>query len=156
MDYVYSQHSTSHKHHCSLFVAQVIDCGAPPQTSNGQVSALTTTFQSTASYTCNAGYEFASQEQQITRMCQANGVWSDSTPQCQRTWGDACMLFKVLEALVWHESLPFTIYMQLSTVGYHRASTTASSLLQRQLFSQRLRTHAVKVMNFHRELKKWV
>ena len=62
----------------------VVDCGPPPMTANGQVSAPTTTFQSMATYTCNMGYEFPSGNQQITRMCQADSTWSDSTPLCQR------------------------------------------------------------------------
>ena len=61
-----------------------IDCGQPPGVTNGQVSASETTFQSTATYTCNLGYEFGSGVQEITRVCQANMEWSDSIPECQR------------------------------------------------------------------------
>ena len=53
-------------------------------TANGQILAPTTTFQSIAIYTCDMGYEFPSDAQQITRMCQADSTWSDSTPLCQR------------------------------------------------------------------------
>ena len=67
-----------------MFTSTAIDCGQPPSVINGQVSAPVTTFQSTATYTCNVGYEFSSGDQQIIRMCQANMEWSDSTPECQR------------------------------------------------------------------------
>ena len=52
-------------------------------TANGQILASTTTFQSIAIYTCDMGYEFPSDAQQIIRMCQADSTWSDSTPLCQ-------------------------------------------------------------------------
>lgn len=37
-----------------------------------------------ATYTCIAGYEFPSGDEEISRTCQSDGTWSDLLPQCQR------------------------------------------------------------------------
>jgi CUB/sushi domain-containing protein len=58
----------------------LVDCGAPPATSNGSVTATTTTFGSTATYNCTtAGYALSGP---ATRTCQADKTWSGTTPGC--------------------------------------------------------------------------
>ena len=47
---------------------------------DGQVSFTTTTFNSTATYNCNTGYNL---QGVATRTCLANGLWSASEPTCQ-------------------------------------------------------------------------
>ena len=61
-----------------------MDCGAPPNAANGQVNALSTTFNSEATYQCDLGFRFSSGESETTRMCQSDGMWSGSTPSCNR------------------------------------------------------------------------
>ena len=58
----------------------VVDCGALTDPNNGQVSATTTTYTSTANYTCNTGYNLVGVDQ---RICTAAGTWSDGEPTCQ-------------------------------------------------------------------------
>ena len=60
----------------------VVDCGNGTlnNPTDGQVSFTTTTFSSTATYSCNTGYNL---QGVATRTCQADGIWSDSEPTCQ-------------------------------------------------------------------------
>ena len=66
----------------SLFYlyAVVVDCGSLASPANGQVSLTTTTFGSTATYECDAGYVLVGGEE--TRTCQENGQWSGTAPSC--------------------------------------------------------------------------
>jgi hypothetical protein len=57
----------------------VVDCGRPANPANGIVSALTTTYQSKATYQCGSMYQLVGTE---TRTCQADGTWSDSAATC--------------------------------------------------------------------------
>ena len=63
-----------------LFQSTVVDCGTLNATTNGDVSINETTFQQTAVYTCNMGYNLTGNS---IRMCQATGAWSGSEPTCQ-------------------------------------------------------------------------
>ena len=58
----------------------VVDCGPLTNPDNGQVSAATTTYTSTADYTCITGYNLVGVNQ---RTCTAAGLWSDGEPTCQ-------------------------------------------------------------------------
>ena len=58
----------------------VVDCGSLASPANGQVSLTTTTFGSTATYECDAGYVLVGGEE--TRTCQENGQWSGTAPTC--------------------------------------------------------------------------
>ena len=62
-----------------LYIA--VDCGSLSDPGNGIVDASNTTFMNTATYTCNTGYNLASD---TTRTCQANGTWSGTVPTCDR------------------------------------------------------------------------
>ena len=66
----------------SLFYlyAVVVDCGSLASPANGQVSLTTTTFGSTATYECDAGYVLVGGE---TRTCQESGSWSGQDPECR-------------------------------------------------------------------------
>ena len=67
-----------------FFLLTVVDCGTLTNPANGQVSHTAgTTFGETATYSCDPGYNLVGGN---TRMCQATGNWSGSTPACQ------CML----------------------------------------------------------------
>ena len=44
------------------------------------VETVATTFGSVANYSCDNGYELVGPS---TRMCQANGSWSDTAPSCK-------------------------------------------------------------------------
>lgn len=56
-----------------------VDCGSLPAPTNGSVAAPTTTYQSTATYTCSQGYAPSSS---AVRTCQADGSWSGTAPAC--------------------------------------------------------------------------
>jgi CUB/sushi domain-containing protein len=58
----------------------LVDCGALPGPANGSVSAPTTTYGSTATYSCSSGFTLAGS---ATRVCQASGAWSNPAPTCQ-------------------------------------------------------------------------
>ena len=64
-----------------ILPSTVVDCNALTNPTNGQVDdSAGTTFEQTATYSCNAGYNLVGDS---TRTCQANGVWSGSAPTCQ-------------------------------------------------------------------------
>ena len=56
-----------------------VDCGALSPPANGAVSAPTTTYGSTVTYSCTSGHSLSGN---ATRTCQANGTWSGSMPAC--------------------------------------------------------------------------
>ena len=57
-----------------------VDCG-PLTIANGKVMYPNTLHPSTASFSCNSGYELSSYS---SRFCQADRQWSRSTPTCNR------------------------------------------------------------------------
>ena len=57
----------------------LVDCQAPPTTRNSSVSAPTTTYGSTATYSCWVGSNLSDT---TTRTCQADGTWSGTVPTC--------------------------------------------------------------------------
>jgi sugar lactone lactonase YvrE len=57
----------------------LVDCGALPAPTNGTVSVPTTTYQSTATYSCLNGYDLSGG---ATRTCGLDGKWSGSAPGC--------------------------------------------------------------------------
>ena len=64
-----------------LFLSAV-NCGAPdPADPNGSLHFTTTTFQSRAVYSCNAGYILSGH---AVSVCKANGEWSREAPTCER------------------------------------------------------------------------
>ena len=58
----------------------VTDCGDPPSISHGEVTFSSTTFGSTAIYSCNVGYEL---DEESTLTCEAGGQWSGTVPECR-------------------------------------------------------------------------
>jgi len=72
----------SHTVSCFLINYIAVDCGTPSSSSNGQRHYTSTTFGSTVTYTCNTGYLMTAGSS--SRMCQSNGVWSGSHPNCTR------------------------------------------------------------------------
>ena len=63
-----------------------IDCGDPDEPDdNGDVSFDSTTFGSTATYSCDDGFLLDdSQGGSEVVTCLASGVWSDTAPACIR------------------------------------------------------------------------
>ena len=59
----------------------VIDCGNAPDILNGEVTFNGTTVGSTATYSCNTGFEIVGKS---SRSCQTSGTWSGTTPTCGR------------------------------------------------------------------------
>ncbi|XP_064386348.1 sushi, von Willebrand factor type A, EGF and pentraxin domain-containing protein 1-like [Halichondria panicea] len=63
-------------------ICEIVNCGSLDAPSNGAVDTSSgTTFNMTATYTCNPGYTLTGAEG--TRTCQANGIWSSSQPACE-------------------------------------------------------------------------
>ena len=59
-----------------------VDCGEPDAADeNGDVSFTATIFESTATYTCDSGYDLDGAES-VT--CLASGEWSNTAPACNR------------------------------------------------------------------------
>ena len=56
-----------------------IDCLALESPANGIVTLTTTTFMSTATYSCNEGYSLDGND---LRTCLSDTVWSGSDPTC--------------------------------------------------------------------------
>ena len=56
-----------------------VDCGPLANPTNGQVNLTGTIFRSTASYSCNEGFQLNGQ---ITRECRSDGQWSGQAPTC--------------------------------------------------------------------------
>ena len=58
-----------------------MNCGGLTDPVNGVVSFTMTTFRSEANYSCNLGYLL---EGVGSRTCQADRMWSDTMPVCER------------------------------------------------------------------------
>jgi hypothetical protein len=57
-----------------------VDCGSLTDPVNGAVTVTNTTFNSTATYSCNGGYNLVGDT--TTRTCLASASWSGSKPSC--------------------------------------------------------------------------
>ena len=87
----------------------VVDCGvlAPPP--NGQVNTSSgTTYNQVATYSCDTGYNLVGSS---TRTCQADTMWSSSTPVCE------CEFYNIL-------------YLKMILHSPHSYSTLYSSCCQ--------------------------
>ena len=65
---------------CFFWVDYLVDCGRLRKPSHGIVSVDGTTHNSTALYTCLAGYDI---QGNYNRTCLGNGSWSDVPPTCR-------------------------------------------------------------------------
>ncbi len=63
----------------SPFLSLAVDCDSLTNPTNGMVNTSTTTFMSTANYTCDPGYML---DGDMTRTCGATGVWSGTDLTC--------------------------------------------------------------------------
>ena len=57
----------------------VVDCGGLSNPESGVITMSGTIFNSTATYSCNDGYNLVGD---TTRTCLASGSWSDTAPTC--------------------------------------------------------------------------
>ena len=64
-----------------LFLSIGLICGSLPNPKNGQVTFGSTRVGSSATYRCDKGFVLVGKS---SRVCQANGEWSSTEPQCQR------------------------------------------------------------------------
>ena len=62
-----------------IFPNAVVDCSSLTAPENGLVNVPTTIFNSTATYSCNDGYNLVGD---TTRTCLASGNWSGDDPNC--------------------------------------------------------------------------
>ena len=58
----------------------MVDCGDAPGISNGEVTFSSTSFGSTATYSCDAGYELVGE---ATTTCESSGQWIGTVPVCR-------------------------------------------------------------------------
>lgn len=68
-------------------MCKYIDCGPLSDIENGSITLQdngTTTFKSTAKYTCNQNYSLSNGD--AKRTCTEDGKWSGRTPQCLFDW----------------------------------------------------------------------
>ena len=56
-----------------------VDCGNVTDPDKGNVTYVATTYNETANYLCDTGYNIFGIS---TRTCQANGNWTDDAPSC--------------------------------------------------------------------------
>ena len=67
----------------STATTPVDNCPDLTAPTNGVVSFSATTPGSSATYTCNTGYQLVGTS---SRTCQSDGTWSDSDPTCTRMY----------------------------------------------------------------------
>ena len=79
-----------------LFFA-VVNCGGLTDPENGAVTLSGTTFNSTATYSCNEGHNLVGD---TTRTCLASGSWSDTTPTCTGGVSYPSIVEKSLEYII--------------------------------------------------------
>ena len=65
---------------CKYCIEFIVDCRAPPQPANGQVSYNETVYGAIANYSCNTLYDIVGDP---SRECLANGTWSGIEPRCE-------------------------------------------------------------------------
>uniref|UniRef100_A0A8R1DVB2 Sushi domain-containing protein n=1 Tax=Caenorhabditis japonica TaxID=281687 RepID=A0A8R1DVB2_CAEJA len=58
---------------------ELVDCGRPPLIANGGVDVESTTYESTANYTCHRGFRLIGPE---SLTCGGRGEWQPATPFC--------------------------------------------------------------------------
>ena len=64
---------------CAIFDLCLVDCGSLEDPDDGQVNFVDTFGGSVANYTCDELYVLCGVE---SRVCQSNGSWSGSPPDC--------------------------------------------------------------------------
>lgn len=65
-----------------IHISSVVDCGSLNAPPNGDVEFNTTTFESTATYSCDPPFTLSG----VTfRTCLETGSWSGKPPTCQGT-----------------------------------------------------------------------
>jgi CUB/sushi domain-containing protein len=101
----------------------IVDCGALTAPTSGTVAAPTTTYGSTAMYSCNTGYGPSGS---VSRSCQADGTWSGTAATC--TIKNCGVLSGPTNGTV---SAPTTTYGAMATygcnVGYSVVGTATRS-----------------------------
>lgn len=70
-----------HNFLCNVCSSPVVDCGLLSSPINGDVAFSSTTFGSTATYSCSPGFILQGFSR---RVCTSDGTWSDSEPTCVR------------------------------------------------------------------------
>jgi hypothetical protein len=68
-----------------------VDCGALTPPLNGKVNVTATTYNSSATYSCDSGYNLSDT---TPRTCQATKQWSGNVPTCTlaASYGDVCSI----------------------------------------------------------------
>ena len=79
-------------------LSPAVDCGTLTNPDNGRVDTPQgTTFNQVATYTCNSGYELVGN---MTRTCQADGMWSESEPFCGKFIAMKCTNVQCIEHVI--------------------------------------------------------
>lgn len=72
--------------HTRLSTHKVVDCGAPNNPENGDVTFTLTVYNAIAVYSCDEGYNLVPSE--TFRTCQADGNWTEDDRACQRKYNN--------------------------------------------------------------------
>ena len=64
---------------CMCHINTVVECGPPPNITNGQVDYAGITYWSTANYSCDIGYRLAGSE---VKICQDSKMWTPNDTAC--------------------------------------------------------------------------
>ena len=102
--------------HTRLPTHKVVDCGAPNNPENGDVTFTLTVYNAIAVYSCDEGYNLVPSE--TFRTCQADGNWTEDDRVCQRKYNMYCTSIVQVENLLSHSlllssSLPPSLYLPL-------------------------------------------
>ena len=73
-------HNCVHIYYIIYLLCAGTSCEVLSNPSDGTVSVPSRTVGSTATYSCNTGFNLVGGK---TRVCRAGGVWSGKTPDCQ-------------------------------------------------------------------------
>ena len=66
-----------------IFLNVVMDCGDLMAPAHGTLIVTGTTFRNIALYQCDDGHMLVGLGEVPSRMCLANGTWSESQPRCE-------------------------------------------------------------------------
>ena len=107
-------------------IVDPIDCGGLQDIPNGEVDYTSSAVGSTATYTCNTGFELVGQR---SRSCQSSGSWGGTVPSCRRKLTFTMWSFPKL--MIW-----YTCMQLLIVAAHHHLQMDELASLQPPLEAQ--------------------
>ena len=122
--------------HIRLPTHKVVDCGAPNNPENGDVTFTLTVYNAIAVYSCDDGYNLVPSE--TFRTCQDDGNWSEDDRACQRKYYLLCTTHLSCKCRI--ESLIQCCQVGSQKINYGKKCTLiiityASSVIQKSIDS---------------------